>query len=826
MKMKPSLDSNLKPSLCLCVALFLLLFLLTPIRPFAAQTLETRQSPESKRTIDPQADLPWDTAERNPTVDTVLQLPRETPADSLVAIFTLLDLGEDRKAEKLLAPLVQRQLTPDECARLVARFGSAKFLRLARLERPGNELVDGTPRFTGVRQFAETCLQEAADRARDPKRIASLVAQLHDPKAEVRYAARVDLQATGLAGVIACLHALAAVNTDSMDIDSQEHQEQRAHLMAALAGLHPATDAPLLAMLASCDGLLARDLAEVAGHLRLSAAIPWLAKLVACAPEGQAQRTSRQALAEMGISTPTPEAVRALAVREINRLQKVETTHDRDQAVWWTWSPVKGSPVKGSPVKGSPVKGSPVKGSPVKGSPVVKRLTAHEVSPDQLKTLTLARLSSLLTSCHDPTPSERQLALIYCLEAIPWIIDSQKRTPTALARELVIRGKRLTDSMTADQLSATLDEAIRRGQLKAAIAVTRQLGQLGNRAAVTSQQERSRQGTSGQGRLPLGRPSPLVRTLRHPNTELRFAALSAIMELAPEHSFAGSSYLPEALWTFSRGHGPLEALVVSPLARRRSAWAGQLREMGYEAIPAATGRETLLAATRSSRLAFILADASVSRPAAREIHYQLRASTQTGNVPMAIVCDGAGLLDFDRLAATDPLLLVAVRPANQVRLAEIVERLQQLANPPVASDAVRLQRAEQALDWLTQLIQLPSTVKGNVYQELRRGREVVEQTLFQPELVTASLRLLEHLGTSDSQLKLLDYASGKTLPMENRRAAAKGFAANVDQYGILLTTEQIRTQYDRYNASESDNRPSQQVLGELLDVLENRGTDH
>jgi CheY-like chemotaxis protein len=410
-----------------------------------------------------------------------------------------------------------------------------------------------------------------------------------------------------------------------------------------------------------------------------------------------------------------------------------------------------------------------------------------------------------LISGPDPTPSERQLALIYCLEALPLALDSKQSDPAPIDQETSACGQRLADSLSAHGLSATLAEAIRRDQLRAAMAVARQLGQLGDQAALAAQ---------------LGRPSPLVRTLRHPSTELRFAALQAVMELAPEHSFAGSSYLPDALWAFSAGSGPPEALIISALTKRRSDWAGGLRELGYEATPAATGREALQAAARSSRLALVLTDANLSRSTAREVHYQLRASTQAGRVPMAIVCAGAQLLKFDRLAATDPLLLAALRPADQTRLAEIVERLQLLADPPLASEAVRLERAEQALDWLTQLLQLPATIHGSIYQELRQRREIAGQTLFQPGLAAASLRLLEHLGTADSQLKLVDYASGKTFPIENRRAAASAFAASVDQYGILLTTEQIRTQYDRYNTSQSDQREAQQVLGKLLDVLE------
>jgi len=435
----------------------------------------------------------------------------------------------------------------------------------------------------------------------------------------------------------------------------------------------------------------------------------------------------------------------------------------------------------------------------------------HEVSSDQFKTLTLARLASLLTSCPDPTPAERQLGLIYCLEAAYLDLDSQQSGAIEISSEWATRGQQLADALSTDQLSAALAEAIRRDKLRAAHAVIRQLGQRSDRSALTSPHG-----------SPQGRPSPLVQVLRHPSPELRFAALRAIMKMAPAGSFAGSSYLPEALWAFSMGSGPLEALVISPLARRRTAWAGQLRQLCYDAIPMATGRGALQSAAQLTRLALILVDASVSRPTVREVHYQLRASTQAGRVPMAIVCDAARLLEFDRLAATDPLSLAVVRPSDESRLTGMIEHLQQLAQPPPASDTVRLERARQALNGLTQLLQFPSSMAGNVYQELRRHHGIAEQTLFQPKLADASLRLLEHLGTADSQFNLLKYASGKTLPIENRRAAVHALAASVNHYGVLLTTQQIRAQYDRYNASQTDDHETQQVLGKLLDVLESR----
>jgi hypothetical protein len=38
----------------------------------------------------------------------------------------------------------------------------------------------------------------------------------------------------------------------------------------------------------------------------------------------------------------------------------------------------------------------------------------------------------------------------------------------------------------------------------------------------------------------------------------------------------------------------------------------------------------------------------------------------------------------------------------------------------------------------------------------------------------------------------------------------------------LLTPTEISLQFDRYNASETESRDTQQVLGQLLDILEGK----
>ncbi len=731
----------------------LLIAVVTNAHPLSAQTDETL----------------LDASLGNRAVATILEMPRETPSEVLSAVFILLDLGEQPAAAKLLEPLLKERLTETQQAEFVEEFGTAKFLRLIRLDQKHTKDAAG---FSGARKFAQACLKAAADKAHDPERIAKLIAkliaQLNDAKPELRNAARVDLQATGINGVRACIETLAKVDRDL----TNDNKDRRARLMAALVALHPTVDEPLLATLAGCDGVegyLCRDLAEVAGHLRLPAAVPLLAKLAACSTDSEAAAVAQQALAGMGISKPTPAEARALAVQEIERLEagvSAVRTAGSGKATWWRWDRQTG------------------------------QLTSQTHSLATIQTLAAARLARILATCGQPDLKQRQLALIWALE-----LRAVETAGTALPLVPTYgeTGDRF-DSYSPDELSDTLAEAVRRHRIAAAIACAEQLGQRKDRAALKSHQ---------------GRPSPLAKLLQHADAGLRFAALEAIMQLSAERSFAGSSHLADLLWDFAVGSGTAQAVVVSPIASRVSTWAGQLRAMGYDAIPAATGREALQSVLDSTRLALVIVDADVNRPAVREVVYQLRSIPQAGRTPVAVVCGGEQLSQFERLAEQDRTLLAAVRPASNARLAQIAGQLKLLSDMPLATEEVRLQRAKQALGWLAELLQAETA-----HRELRRRGQLAAQTVYQPELAETSLRVLTHLGTAGSQLALLNYVGGQTLPIENRRAAAKAFANSVHVYGKLLTASQILEQYDRYNASREADRDTQQVLGQLLDVLE------
>jgi hypothetical protein len=233
-----------------------------------------------------------------------------------------------------------------------------------------------------------------------------------------------------------------------------------------------------------------------------------------------------------------------------------------------------------------------------------------------------------------------------------------------------------------------------------------------------------------------------------------------------------------------------------------------------------TGRDALLAATdpaTSSRLGLIVLDSDIGDPLIGEVVYQLRVSERTAGTPILICSSAPRLAASERIAAANSRVIAVPRPHGEGALAELADRAMALTATLAAPKAERTLQAKQALVWLAKLL-----AGGSPYDELQRDAALIHRTLYIPELSVPSIQVLAALRSAESQPALVDYASSQTFPIDARRAAATAFAANVKRFGLQLTRAQALTQYDRYNASETADADTQQVLGQILDVIERK----
>ena len=686
-----------------------------------------------------------ESAKQSPAVAAILEMPRDEPGDTLTAVLTLLDLGEPAIAAELFKPLAQEKLTSAQQAAIVRQHGTARLLSLARTEN-----------LAGAREFAETCLEAAATEAAKPEHLTQLIADLTSDSPATRAAARIDLAATGLPAAEACLNQLA----------SATEKEKRAALMLVLAEMRPLVNPLVIAGLAEGRGQFRRDMVELAGHLQLLDAVPWLATLaVGGDSEVQVVAAAQGALLKMDLRMPNPADAFVTVKRELERLEAGISSDPftGETNSWWSFDPAK------------------------------KSILRLELAADVRKSLARARLSQIFLALPNASTTDRQLAILSGIEAAH--VGGQTASPEIM---------QLAESLPSSELSAALAQALEKNYPGGAIACAKLLGKRAEIEALVGHSV----------------TSPLARGVAHPNPDVQFAALEAIQAIHPRASFPGASQVPVALWNFAAGAGNLQAIVGAPDGPHADDWAGGLRELGYDATPTFAGIELVRAAIAAPRIALILVDSDIGRPLLREVLYQLRSQPRLAHTPIAVLCGGEDLALGEKLDAADPYLLSTARPHNPEAMKSLVDRLNTLADSQPTAE-VRAKRAKQALEWIGQLLG-----EGGPYDELLRGSELLEQIVYDPQFTEISLRALAAAGTAGSQRTLAEIASLHTQSIKIRQAAAEGFATSCERFGCLLTAAEIAQQYDRYNASETADADTQAVLGKLLDAIEHKSSNH
>jgi hypothetical protein len=169
----------------------------------------------------------------------------------------------------------------------------------------------------------------------------------------------------------------------------------------------------------------------------------------------------------------------------------------------------------------------------------------------------------------------------------------------------------------------------------------------------------------------------------------------------------------------------------------------------------------------------------------------------------------------EHLARLDPLCQVVVRPHNAETLQYQSERLLEARTAGQESHQRRMAEAADCLNWAMKL----AGRQRSVY-DLSGLEPAIQQAMEVPELTVLASRALAMQGSPRAQSNLVDLASRVLMPLKMRQAARDAFCQSVDRFGILLTTQQILRQYDRYNLSEQLDKATQELFGSILDCLE------
>jgi hypothetical protein len=242
---------------------------------------------------------------------------------------------------------------------------------------------------------------------------------------------------------------------------------------------------------------------------------------------------------------------------------------------------------------------------------------------------------------------------------------------------------------------------------------------------------------------------------------------------------------------------------------------------------ASNSRDLLRLATASPDYEFVLIDTALGLPQIDQAMQQLRHEWRTADLRVGILARAEHAAEAARIAARYPLTLSFARPHDEQAFRWQLAQLLALAPREFVTHVERQQQAAAAMKLLAEL----SITAGDVF-DLRRVQDSVIAALYTPGMTAKATAALANLGSPESQRALVELASRNTQPLAVRQSAVAAFRLHTKKFGILLLPAEIRRQYDRYNQSASLDKPTQQVLSEVLDCIEasmpavNRGTSN
>jgi CheY-like chemotaxis protein len=713
-----------------------------------------------------------------PESEVILQLRESNPktADELLrAASAVLSFGRPNESKRYLTKFLEARFPEDDLAPLPGIHGTAFFLDLAnneKLQPEGRQVA--TQVITAARKFAE-----------NPARLAGLVKSLSDPNYEAAAAALTRLEQAGPNLVAPVLQAL----TDPSR--AAEHPR----LTAALVELQSSTEAPLIGTLAAAPEPMQVIAAQVLGHIGSRDAVRHLVAPAWAEGVSPALRSAaRQALKQIMGGVPSKYECEHYLLRQFEQLRTGQHPFKPDadgRTIVWQWD------------------------ATLRG-PAAARLALQ----DAIRQLN-ARLATDLHRLDPQKPDYQQLRLLHYLEFSKAMGGVDR--PLAVTSPAFALAKEAGAAATADVLS----RAIAGGHHAAAIAATEILGSIGTAELLA---------TDGPA------PGVLATALTHADRRLRLAAAITITRLKPTQSFAGASHVTEVLGDAIKTAGIDRVLIADSRTDYCQTLVGLLADQGYAGEVATSSREAFRVATATPDFELILISDVLDLPPTEMVQL-LRRDRRTALLPIGVMVGADEVDDLPNalhvpnlrspvskvrsqsvaslaaLLVDDERTYVAPRPHSSASAAFLAQQVRKLGGRELQSREERVANGRAALAALQSLAADPATF--NRFNVLRQEPAVIV-ALANPSLTAPAADLLATLATPKAQTALVDICSQPARPLVDRQTALKAFQAAVQRRGIMLTQQQILAQYERYNESETLDKPSQAVLAGVLDTLEAR----
>ena len=608
-------------------------------------------------------------------------------------------------------------------------------------------------------QVADAVLEAQNSQLQNPQRVAELIKLLQDSSAENRSAAFSGLMDARGAAVAAMIEALAD------PARAAEHLQIR----NALAAMGRQAVDPLLGIIDQADVKLKIQAIAILGELKAPGLQLFLFKPYLSKNSDPAVRAAAgAALQKLGRTLPTKDqAIRLLtdnAKNYFNQRQIVPGIVEGKVEVWH-WNEAQ------------------------------RQCEVTKVSADDAARALAVRLAGDAFSIAPEDTAVSQLYLAAILEAAAYQkglskpLDEKDDVAVAEAKQL-----------GAKAIEGAMAYAIVNGHPAAAAAAAGILGQIGTPEEL----------------LYIGsHPGALALALRNPDRRLRFAAVQAIIALRPQRPFSGSSYVLQSLAYFASSSGMRRALLAGANVEDLRKMVSVLSAAGLHADTAVNGREVMRMAVSSPDYELAMIDMGIDKPPINLLLQQLRHDERSTDLRVGLIAREGFFDRAERVAEHDLLVKVFARPHDDASITWDLQQLAGLKPQEFVGFEERQRQAAVALDLLAELGR-----GSNKFYDMHQVENAVLTALNTPSLSLKAIAVLAEIDSPEAQRALVETAGRTMEPLETRLAAASAFRENIQANGILLTTEEIKKQYQRYNESKNQDAAAQKILGLILDCLE------
>lgn len=340
-----------------------------------------------------------------------------------------------------------------------------------------------------------------------------------------------------------------------------------------------------------------------------------------------------------------------------------------------------------------------------------------------------------------------------------------------------------------------LKTAIADGKFDLAAVAATALGQVTDRNALSSS----------------GRPHPLVEALYAPGRRVQFAAAKALVTMAPERPFPGSSRVVPTLARFLINQPLPRAVVIDSNPNRGSQLTGFLLDLGYDSELELTGTEGFLAAAASTDVDLILMSYDLFRQgwSVNDTLANLDADARTAAIPIFIYGPLDAQLRHPNLVHDHPRIRFIVHPVDAATLK------QQLQGPfaPFGEQ----EHTAYARDAAAMLARIAEDRKSPIAGSLAAAEPALAVSLNGAENTPTAATALGHLPDPDAQRSLAELVLDPSRSLAVRKEASTQLVRSIERFGALITTEQEARFATRLR--EEENTDAQSDLSTIFRAL-------